>query len=195
MSHFNTLILGYGEHGKDQFAEYLSAPLRLRTCSSSYFACQRVIYPWFCKALPSLYETIEQCYEDRRNWRACWHYLISQYNAPDKTKLASELLKTHDVYIGMRCKKEVLACRDKKLFNFYFWVDASQRKSPESAASNSIHFDPSYMVRIDNNGSLDDLKKQALQAAALMRDGDPDMKPRWPRLATDDKPDLPYYQK
>lgn len=187
MNYYTTLILGYGEHGKDEFAKMLAAQLRLRLCSSSEFACKRVVYPWFGRVFPGYYKDQKHCFEDRRNWRACWHTLIARYNTPDKTKLATEVLQHHDIYVGMRCKLELKAVVEKGVFRYIFWVDATKRKPIENTASNSIHFNPTIMRRIDNNQDIPHLDMQAKRIANGIR--------RVGRDYHHDKVDLSYYQK
>lgn len=160
--------MGHGDHGKDEFGERLAAALSLRFCSSSMFACERVIFPWFLRHFPELYATPLECFKARREWRVLWHNLIARYNTPLKTRLANAVLEEHEIYIGMRCPLELGASTEGRLFRYYFWVDASERKPPESAGSNGITYDPSYMIRIGNNGTKDELQDRVNETAALM---------------------------
>lgn len=170
MSKNTLLILGYGEHGKDKFAEYLADELQVPMCaSSSMIAAEAIVFPWFHVHYPGRYATVEECFNDRRRWRYVWHDLISEYNAKDGTRLARKILESQDWYIGMRSVRELSACREAGLFSHTFWVDAGGRKPPEGAGSNSVHYDPSFMVRVDNSGTLDELRAAAVFVANLLR--------------------------
>lgn len=169
MTAFTTLVLGYSDHGKDEFAKLLAERLRLKATGSSDYACEHFIFQWFTQHFPGLYRTVDECHSDRDNWRPCWHQLIKQFNTPDKTRLAKDILRENDIYIGMRDKNEVAACRGANLFRFYFWIDALKRKPPEDSSSMSIRFDPSYMIPVDNNGTLEDLNHTVGSVASIMR--------------------------
>lgn len=150
----NLLILGHGEHGKDTVADIVAELLGVTTFSSSLFAAERVMMPAFARCRVH-YNSALSCYEDRRGHRTFWHEKIKEYNTPDKARLAKELLKEHNIYTGMRCKKELIACLRQQLFDGIIWVDASLRKSKESVTSMTIDYDPSYMAFFDNNTKFD----------------------------------------
>lgn len=169
MKPFSALVVGYGGHGKDAFATLLAENLRIKYCSSSHFACEKVVLPWFNINLPGKYANVQECFDDRRNNRELWHRLISDYNRPDRTRLAKEVLAEHDIYIGMRSIDELRACIDSNLFNVIFWVDGLKRQAPESGGSNSIHFDPTFMCYVDSNGPLGALPAVAMRWAKIMR--------------------------
>lgn len=149
------LILGYARHGKDTFAKQLTG---VRFSSSSWFAARHFIF----ERLNSQgwdYSTVQECYNDRRNYRAVWHSLIAEYNENDPTLLARRLLLEYDVYVGMRARREVAACFSSELFEVVYWVDASQRLPPESKSSMDFDLDwvidcperKCDLVLIDNN--------------------------------------------
>jgi hypothetical protein len=52
------------------------------------------------------YKTPEECFEDRVNHRAEWFDLICDYNKDDKARLAKEIMKSADIYVGMRSNEE-----------------------------------------------------------------------------------------
>ncbi len=149
------LILGHGRHGKDTVAEILEGMLGFKFISSSY-ACLQVIKPLLLAARPEhlTYATDEEIYEDRINCRDLWKEAITLVNTPDKSHLAKLVLEQADTYVGMRCNQEFLASKD--LFDLVIWVDAFER-IPDADPTMDIEYDPSYMVRIDNNGGLDAL--------------------------------------
>lgn len=153
------LILGYKRHGKDQVAEYLQeiSGNTLKFCSSSLFVAENLMYPLMKGDYK--YSSWQECFEDRVNHRDLWFTTIANYNKDDLTKLAKEILVESDVYVGMRNIEELEECRKQNIFTNTFWVDALNRKPPEDKDSCTVYYDPSYMIRIDNNGSLEDLKR------------------------------------
>ncbi len=155
MGNIKVLIVGYARHGKDTFAEMLGLPFN----SSSEAAMELAIYP-ILQAKYN-YQSMAECFEDRVNHRKEWHDLIKAYNTPDKTRLAREILKENDVYVGMRCSEEVQACIEQKIFDTIIWVDASGRLPPESKDSISIKPDCANFF-VTNNETLDDLNDKAL---------------------------------
>ena len=140
------LILGHGEHGKDTVADIITELTGLRFESSSHAAAELAVMP----CMPE-YETVEDCFNDRRNHRQRWRDLISAYNTPDKGRLCKEIISRCDGYVGMRCHLEYDAV--KHLFDYVLWVDASKRKPDD--VSMTIGRD-SGMILIDNNGTTID---------------------------------------
>lgn len=167
-SPLKVLILGYGEHGKDEFAARLAERIGLQFVSSSQFACERVIFPWCDKHLPACYSNSQECFLDRRNWRSLWYYLICQYNSDDKSRLAREIMEQNDCYVGMRSSDELEACMREEVFTHIFWVDADGRVPPEDQSSNSIHYDHEIMCMVDNGGDLDQLQEEVELAAGML---------------------------
>jgi hypothetical protein len=147
------LVLGHGGHGKNEVCDILHRH-GLSSCSSSWFAFEKVIWP----AIGHEYVDKESCYADRRNRRQEWFDFISEYNTPDKARLAKELLAEYDVYNGMRSMDEFLATY--KLFDKILWVDRSQNVALDP--SMKIPRDGS-MELIDNNGSLTSTEGQLVQ--------------------------------
>lgn len=149
------LILGDGRSGKDTVADLLSRLFGYRVVSSSFFAAERVMMPFF----GDKYATVEDCFADRHtgNNREVWYNQIQAYNTPDKSRLAREILEISDVYVGMRSNEELAEARP--LFDKVIWVDASRRGvSREGRGSFTIDYDPESMLLLDNNGTLEDLE-------------------------------------
>lgn len=158
------LLLGHGRHGKDTVAEILRDDYGFTLVSSSWFAAERVMMPYF----GSTYANVEECFADRHNGenRAIWYNQIQAYNSPDKARLAREILEVADIYVGMRSAAEFAVARD--LFDLIIWVDASGRGMPlEGRDSFDIDQEPGMFV-IENNGSLEDLKEIIRENAAAL---------------------------
>jgi len=154
------MILGYARHGKDTVAEILRDNLGLKFASSSFAAAEKVMRP-FLAAKGITYNSLEECYADRVNHRQDWYEQIKAYNNPDGARLAREIYKDNDIYVGMRSEVELEAVRKEGLYDYSIWVDRSKYVAPESSASCSITPVMANWV-IDNNGTLEQLKVNTL---------------------------------
>lgn len=184
------LLLGPGRHGKDTVAEMLREEFGLEFISSSLFAAERVMLPYF-ESIGIYYLNAEECFADRHHewiedpwwvvlWkvftgrqikkgsnRAVWYDQIKAYNEPDRTRLAREILASSDIYVGMRSAVELKAVAH--LFDHIIWVDASARGIPmEDPSSMSITFDPGLMWKINNDGTLGNLRERVLALGYVM---------------------------
>ena len=157
------LILAPGRYGKDTVAELLIKELPELTFISSSWVLAELIYEDIGQAL---YPDVESCFEDRIYNREVWYNWVCNYNLEDKAKLAKEILSKSDCYVGMRDDKEYEA--SKKLFDFVFYVDASNRVDYVDETM-KISYDPKEMILLDNNGSIDDLKHQVKIAAEIIK--------------------------
>ena len=102
-----------------------------------------------------MYDSPEECYEDRHNHRRLWFDLISAYNTPDKARTAREMLEQgYDMYVGMRSREEFEAA--KGLFDLVIWVDRSDHLPNESKESMQLT-EADADFTIPNNRSLRDL--------------------------------------
>lgn len=160
------LIIGHARWGKDSVAQILKDGWGLDFCSSSMAAAEKVVIPKLVDGEGKpFYSSVEECFADRVNHRATWKNLITEYNTPDKTRLAREIMAENDIYVGMRCHLELEECIRGGVFDHIIWVDASYRKEPEPLSSNTITRDYADYV-IDNNGSMSDL---ILETFKMMR--------------------------
>ena len=153
--HLRFLILGYAEHGKTAAARYLFDAYGIEYRDSSLFMAETVIRPAL-ERRGIAYPTPEACYADRGRHRPLWHQAIADFNRDDGARLAKAILAEADCYVGMRAQREYEASR--ALFNVILWVDASGRGvPPESRDSMTITFDPGWMLRVDNGGTVEQL--------------------------------------
>lgn len=150
------MILGYARHGKDTVANILVDTHGLKKEDSSQFAGKQIMMPYFA-AKGVNYASWNECYADRVNHRQEWYEQISGYNTPDKARLAREIYKESDIYVGIRCAKEFAAAKSEGLFQYSIWVDRSKHLPPEPVTSNTITREIADYV-IDNNGTLEELK-------------------------------------
>jgi hypothetical protein len=157
-------VLGYARHGKDTFAELLreEAPVEIDFVSSSLFVAAAAVFPTL--SIRYGYENLDECFEDRMNHRQEWHELISNYNESDPARLARELFKSHDVYVGLRCIVELEHARN--LADLVVWVDRSDHLPPEDSSSNTITPNDCDVI-IPNNQGLDELRERARRFARV----------------------------
>lgn len=150
------LVIGHGRHGKDTVSEILNEKYELNFESSSKFCSKLFIFNELKDKFG--YETEEQCYKDRHVRRELWYDMICEYNKNDPSRLAREIFKQHEIYCGLRNKREFHAIKNNGLVDFTIWVDRSDHLPPEPKASMSLEPWMADFV-IDNNGSLDDLHR------------------------------------
>jgi hypothetical protein len=149
------LVIGHGRHGKDTVCEILRDKYGYSFESSSQFCSKLFIYDMLKEKYN--YNSEEECYNDRHNHRAEWYNAICDYNVPDAAKLGREIFKAHDIYCGLRNKREFFAMQNTGVFDYAVWVDRSDYLPPESEDSMSLK---PWMAdyHIDNNGTLKDLE-------------------------------------
>ena len=157
------LVIGHGRHGKDTVCEILRDCYGYSFESSSQFCSRLFIYNQLKDKYN--YDNEETCYADRHNHRQEWYESICDYNVPDPSRLGREIFKQHDIYCGLRNKKEFHAMRNTNVFNYAIWVDRSDHLPPEAKTSMSLE---QWMAdfTIDNNGTLTELEfnvKQLIQ--------------------------------
>ena len=160
----NVMVCGYARHGKDTVAELMEEHLGLTFISSSRIACELFIF----NALRAEfgYQSIDECYADRHRTQAMrdrWHALICAYNLHDAARLSREIFGRHHIYCGIRSSREFFAAKKEKLFDFSVWVDAQDRKPPESLSSCSMRPEFCDLI-IDNNRDLPHLRRSFANA-------------------------------
>lgn len=155
MSCLKLLIVGHGRHGKDTVCEILKESYNFSFESSSKFCSKLFIFDMLKDQYG--YATEEECYEDRHNHRTEWYNAICNYNLLDPARLGREIFSEHDIYCGLRNKKEYHAMRNTAVFDYTIWVDRSDHLPLEPKTSMTLE---QWMAdfTIDNNGSLADLK-------------------------------------
>lgn len=149
------LIIGHGRHGKDTVCEILRDKYWVSFESSSRFCSKLFIFNDLKDKYGYMNE--EECYADRHQHRAEWYNAIVAYNTPDASALGKAIFAEHDIYCGLRNKKEFFAMQNKGIFDYAIWVDRSEHLPPEDKDSMSLE---QWMAdyTIDNNGSLSDLE-------------------------------------
>ena len=154
------LVIGHGRHGKDTVSEYMRDFYGLSFESSSKFCSKHFIFNELKDKYG--YKTEEECYADRHNHRELWYNMICEYNEGDPAKLGREIFLHHDIYCGLRNKKEFHAMKNTGVFDYAIWVDRTDHLPEEDKRSMSLE---QWMAdyTIDNNGSLKDLRANTLR--------------------------------
>lgn len=149
------LIIGHGRHGKDTVCEILKEKYGFSFESSSQFCSKLFIYDQLKNQYN--YSNEEECYNDRHNHRQEWYEAICAYNVPDAARLGREIFSAHDIYCGLRNKKEFHAMKNTGVFDYAIWVDRSDHLPPEPKTSMSLE---QWMAdfTIDNNVTLEELE-------------------------------------
>lgn len=156
------LILGDARHGKDTLADLICAKYGLTSESSSRAALRIFLYDILINEYKREYKTEDEAYEDRIYIRDIWYDEICLYNKDDKTRLVKEILKSSNVYIGLRSDIEVEQAIEESLFDMIIGI-YDYRKLRESNDSNTADvFKYSDIVFI-NNGTIGDLKNKVLE--------------------------------
>jgi hypothetical protein len=156
VTNMKLLVIGHGRHGKDTVSEILNEKYDLSFESSSRFCSKLFIFNELKDKFG--YETEEQCYADRHSHRELWYNMICEYNQNDPSRLGREIFKEHDIYCGLRNKREFHAIKNNNAVDFTIWVDRSDHLPPESKDSMSLEPWMADFV-IDNNGSLEQLER------------------------------------
>jgi hypothetical protein len=149
------LVIGHGRHGKDTVCEILEEKYGFSFESSSRFCSKAFVYNELKDKYN--YDTEEECYNDRHPHRAEWYDAICNYNVPDAARLGRDIFKKHDIYCGLRSKKEFFAMQNSNVFDHAVWVDGSDRLPLEDKSSMTLEQWMSDFT-IDNNGTLADLE-------------------------------------
>lgn len=156
------LILGHGRHGKDTAAHMLMNITGGFFLSSSDAANHHAVYPRLKEKYG--YESEQECFEDRVNHREEWRDLILAYNTPDRTRLAREIIRHADCYVGMRSLEEFNACVRKRMFDHVLWIDRSAHL-PDDPSMEIPYDDRMYLI--NNNGSVEDMREEIQQFAFM----------------------------
>ena len=152
------LVTGLAQHGKDEVCKILKEKYGYNYTSSSIAAIELFIFDKIGAKWG--YKSPMELYDNRNKHRPELYQLITEYNTPDKSKLANDIMETNDIYCGLRCKDELAACRAEGVFEMIVWVDAVERCGvTEGEDSITIRKDMAHYV-IDNNGTKEDLLKE-----------------------------------
>jgi len=154
------LIIGHARHGKDTVCEILCEEFDYSFRSSSDFCAEKFIYDELKSKYG--YTSYKQCFEDRHNHRSEWYDMIHEYCRDDFAKLGREIFAENTIYCGLRNKSEFHAMRNTGVFDYAIWVDRSDHLPQEAQSSMNLEIWMADYV-IDNNGTLDDLRRNTVE--------------------------------
>jgi hypothetical protein len=149
------MIIGQARHGKDHAAEYLHKYFGMSYKGSSLLCAEIFIFDELKQKYG--YENIDECFNDRHNHRKEWYELISEFNTPDLTSLASNIFDTQDCYVGIRRYNELKACQEKWPELLTVYIDRSKVLPEESSQSCTISKQQADIV-IENNSTIKDFE-------------------------------------
>lgn len=147
------IITGHGRHGKDTVGKILQTRFNLSFQSSSWVAAEKVCRPYLA-ARGITYDSLQECYDDRHNYREEWYTAILEYNTPDKSRLCREVFSEHDLYVGMRDREEFIASR--QFADLTIWVEAMYRVGYVDPTCKVLPGDCDITIR--NNGTEAELE-------------------------------------
>jgi len=150
------LILGHARHGKDTLAQIIRDSVGLQCESTSMIAAKNFIFDKL-KELYN-YSSIEECWMDRVNHREEWYNLICNFNKEDRSAFVKSVMKTNDIYVGLRSKDELDQCKRENIFDYIIGVYDST-KPKESIKSFNIDIFKECELIVCTNSSLEKLKK------------------------------------
>ncbi len=151
----NLLLIGYARSGKDTAAEYLRDEYDISFKSSSIAACEIFLFDKLKDKYG--YTTPEECFNDRQDKRVEWFEAILEYNEGDRARLAKEILKTSDCYVGMRSREEFEECKRQNIFDLVIWIDGEERVGKEEGSCELNKRDSDIII--DSNEGVDELNE------------------------------------
>lgn len=156
-------IVGHGRHGKDTAGNILKEVFNLQAVDSSWFMAKNVCRPYMEK-LGVTYDSVQECYDDRHNYRMEWRRAIREYNGEDEARLSKAIFAENDIYVGIRSRDEFLAARP--ISDLAIWIDASKRKDYRDPSLDILPTDCDVIV--DNNGTEADLRQRILRLGYIL---------------------------
>jgi dephospho-CoA kinase len=158
-------IIAPARWGKDTAAEIFRDEFGINYIPTSQAVSEILIFDSLKEKYG--YKTPMECFEDRMNHRAEWHSLISKFNEFDKARMCKEILKSSDMYVGMRSKDEIDECLRIGLFDLVVWIDSSKRLPMEG--SDSFNIDSSCAdIIIDNNYDYQEFRKKVIRIGKIL---------------------------
>mgnify|MGYP003654840251 CR=1 FL=1 len=147
-------ICGPGRAGKDTAAEFLRDEYGLRyTHGTSRWAATLV---WVAMTkLGHEYDTVEECFNDRHNYRQLWAKIIGKHNAADPVRMYRECLQAQDLLTGIRWRNEFAACKAAGLCDVWLWIDRPNCIDPTCEITPA---DCDGVIR--NHGTLDEFRDE-----------------------------------
>lgn len=157
----NLLIIGHARHGKTEAAKILTKEIGFRFKDSSQASAEIFLFDKLKDKYG--YKNFNECFEDRVNHREEWFEEICKFNKDDPSRLAKAIMKSANIYCGMRSNREIIKCIEDKVFDFILNI-YNPRLPKESSESFDIDFGniPEYHT-VYNDSDLDTLRIRLLE--------------------------------
>lgn len=164
------LIIGDARHGKDTVAKYLNKYGGLTFKDSSMEALNIFLLDVLIEKYGKKYESKEQAYHDRVNNRKIWYDEISKYNNPDPSRLAKDIMRSSDMYVGMRRIAEINACKAIGLFDLIIGV-FNPNVEREDVSSNTVDVFKHSDILLFNNEGLEEIEEKCKRLSVSLSYG------------------------
>jgi len=160
------LIIGHKRHGKDTVAALFNEYFNLTFQSSSYKAAEIFIFDELREKYG--YKNFVECFEDRVNHREEWYNLICDYNKFDKARLAKDILRYSNIYVGMRDYVEIAECKAQNLFDIIIGVIDPDKELEDSSSFNiDVYKEADIIIINREKEGLERLKEKVLRLKPL----------------------------
>lgn len=150
----NIVVVGSAQHGKDTVGEFIEKHSDLKCTASSETALELFLFKELSEKHG--YKTIQEAYENRHKNRKEWFEAIQDYNKEDKTRLAREVMKKGNVYLGMRDPQELHACLEENVFDLTLGVLDPRKPLETHSKVVDVHSDSDYLIY--NDKGLEELE-------------------------------------
>jgi hypothetical protein len=148
-------ISGPGRSGKDCVSEWLRDHTVLRyVAGTSWYAAPLVYERMTDRGFR--YATVEDCWNDRHNYRQIWADVIGTYNSGDPARLYRDCIAKQDLLTGVRWRKEKQACEAAGLVKMWLWVERPGIPEDPTMEYTASECD----LVILNDGALEDLYRK-----------------------------------
>jgi len=155
----NIVVIGSAQHGKDTVGRLIEKHSDLKCTASSEVAMELFMFEdVFVK---HGFKTIKDAYEGRFPFRKEMFESIQRYNKEDKTRLAREVLKQGNVYLGMRDPEELYACVEEGVFDVTLGIYDPRKPLETHSKVVSVFQDSDYVII--NDSSLEVLELDVIE--------------------------------
>src|SRR3990167_8347049 len=147
---------GWGRAGKDECGLYLGEITSLVYHGSLSW----VGLPVVAKAL-GIPEQV--AWDTRHARRMEWYNILNDYRRDDPSRLIKDSLKRGEIVVGVRDRLELLTAKKEGLLTHTIWVERPDTPPDPTVTYSRQDCD----MILDNNGTLEDLKKTVKQWAQI----------------------------
>lgn len=162
---FKFYVVGMTQHGKDEVSSYLAKKLDLTFNNASMTAIDTFMWPVVRDSLD--YKTQQEFYDNRHQHKVLMHELYGLFNRTNPSAFSEVVFEKGDIYNGIRHQEQIDKGMADGIATHVIWVDASERKDPETSDSFKLKYKDEY-IWIDNNGTLEELHSKLDSLVAML---------------------------